>query len=142
MTAAESICGSTWESGNQRAEHGHWLIGRNVSSGCRVGARRRVAADRRLGTESRILKAPLSAKAGGWGLFPKQGWRDAEDQDYPRMRQLVEASIAPQRRQDVAGTCGRDDHCACDSCWVRLKNRQDEKKAISGIPLPRNAIPR
>jgi hypothetical protein len=77
--------------------------------------------------ESRILKAPLSAKASGWGLFPDKGWRDAEDPDYLRTRQLVEASITPQRHHDVAGTCGRDGRCACDSCWVRLKNSRDEK---------------
>jgi hypothetical protein len=74
--------------------------------------------------ESRILKAPLSATAGGWGLFPEQGWRDTADPDYLRMRQLVEASVAPPPHHDIAGTCGRADRCACDSCWVRLKDNQ------------------
>ena len=68
--------------------------------------------------ESRILEAPLAAEAGGWGLFPEQGWRDAGDPDYQRMRQLVEASFTPQLHDDIAGTCGHDDRCACDSCWV------------------------
>jgi hypothetical protein len=74
--------------------------------------------------ESRILKGPLAASAGGWGLLPAaQQWRDTADPGYRRVRQLVEASIAPQQHHDVAGTCGRDDHCMCDSCWVRWKNR-------------------
>jgi hypothetical protein len=77
--------------------------------------------------ESRILKAPLVEKAGGWGLLPEKGWRDLEDPDFLRVRQLVEASIAPQQHHDIAGTCGRDDRCACDSCWVRLKNNQDRR---------------
>ena len=45
------------------------------------------------------------------------------------MRRLVEASIAPQQHHDVAGTCGRDDHCLCDTCWVRRKNRQQRDQA-------------
>ena len=77
--------------------------------------------------ESRILKAPLAAEAGGWGLFPEKGWRDTGDPDYLRMRQLVEASIAPQQHHDIAGTCGHDDRCACDSCWVRVKNKQERQ---------------
>jgi hypothetical protein len=40
------------------------------------------------------------------------------------MRQLVEAAIARQQHHDIAGTCGHDDRCACDSCWVRLKDKQ------------------
>lgn len=78
--------------------------------------------------ESRILKAPLAAEAGGWGLFPDKGWRDARDPDYVRTRQRVEASIAPPQHHDVAGTCGRADRCACDSCWVRLKNSRDREQ--------------
>jgi hypothetical protein len=89
-----------------------------------------------LPSESFILMAPLAAEAGGWGLFPAAGWRDTADQDYLRVRQLVEASIAPLDHRDIAGTCGREDHCACDSCWVRLKNVQDRDKALtkSGPP--------
>lgn len=53
--------------------------------------------------ESRILKAPLAARAGGWGLFPGREWRDTKDLDYQRMRQLVEGSIAPGQHEDIAG---------------------------------------
>lgn len=81
--------------------------------------------------ESRILKAPLAAKAGGWGLLPAHGWRDTADPDYQRMRQLVEAAIARPALHDVAGTCGRDGHCVCDSCWVRLKNQKE--RTLGGI---------
>jgi hypothetical protein len=76
--------------------------------------------------ESRILKAPLAVAAGGWGLIPDQGWRHAGDPDYVRMRQLVEAALAPPPH-DLAGTCGRADRCVCDSCWVRLKNSHDRE---------------
>jgi len=79
--------------------------------------------------ESRILMAPLALGAGGWGLLREKGWRDTADPDYQHMRRLVEASIAPQQHHDVAGTCGRDDHCLCDTCWVRRKNRQQRDQA-------------
>jgi hypothetical protein len=69
--------------------------------------------------ESRILKASLAAKAGGWALLPEREWRDAADPDYLRMRQLVDASITPLSDHDIAGACGHADRCACDSCWVR-----------------------
>ena len=84
--------------------------------------------------ESRILKAPLAVKAGGWGLFAERGWPDTSDPDYLRMRQLVEASIAPRQQHDIAGTCGHDDGCMCDSCWVRLKNQHDRESACVEDP--------
>ncbi|MGO8750471.1 MAG: hypothetical protein ACLQNE_31375, partial [Thermoguttaceae bacterium] len=84
--------------------------------------------------ESRILKAPLDVKAGGWGSFPEKGWRDTTDLDYLRTRRLVEASIAPRGQHDIAGTCGRDDRCKCDSCWVRSKNNQDRETAALKVP--------
>lgn len=77
--------------------------------------------------ESRILKGPLAAKAGGWGLFPGREWRDTADPGYVHMRQLVEASIAPGGHHDIAGTCGHNDQCTCDSCWVRLKNSRERE---------------
>lgn len=71
--------------------------------------------------ESWILKAPLAAETGGWGLLPKNAWRDTSDPNYLHMRQLVEASLAPPpAHRDLAGTCGRNDRCVCDNCWVRL----------------------
>jgi hypothetical protein len=92
--------------------------------------------------ESRILMAPLAISGGGWGLLPEKGWRETTDMDYQRMRQLVQASIAPQRYHDINGTCGRDDHCRCDSCWVRLKNRQEHGKAMTNAaPLRASIMP-
>jgi hypothetical protein len=84
--------------------------------------------------ESRILKAPLAVTAGGWGLFPEDAWRDSKDPDYLRVRRHVEESIAPQEYHDIAGTCGRDDRCVCDSCWVRSRNNQDRQKTVAKVP--------
>jgi hypothetical protein len=72
--------------------------------------------------ESRILKAPLAAEAGGWEIFPENVWPDTNDSRYVEMRRLVQAAIAPLSFHDIAGTCGRPDRCACDCCWVRLWN--------------------
>jgi len=52
------------------------------------------------------------------------GWRDRADPDYRRMRQLVERRSLRNGSTMSAGTCGHE-HCQCDSCWVRLKNRQE-----------------
>jgi hypothetical protein len=81
--------------------------------------------------ESRVLLGPLAAGAGGWGQVAEKGWPSRSDPDYQRMQHLVRASIAPPLHRDVAGTCGHDDHCVCDSCWVRLKNRQDREQVSS-----------
>lgn len=77
--------------------------------------------------ESRALKAPLAATAGGWGQFPGTGWRDTGDADYLATRRLVEAAIAPLPAHDIAGTCGRGDKCLCDGCWV-LRAAQTAKR--------------
>lgn len=69
--------------------------------------------------ESRVLKAPLAASAGGWGQISDNGWRDTSDPNYVEMRRLVEAAIAPLPGRDIAGTCGRDGQCVCGCCWVR-----------------------
>lgn len=69
--------------------------------------------------ESRVLKAPLSAEAGGWGQLSANAWRDTSDPDYVAMQRLVEAAIAPLPGRDIAGTCGRDEWCVCGCCWVR-----------------------
>ena len=68
--------------------------------------------------ESRILQAPLPAAAGGWGQV-KNGYKGRDGPAYKEMRSLVEATIAPPKYQDIAGTCGRDSGCRCGVCWVR-----------------------
>jgi len=69
--------------------------------------------------ESLALKAPLAVSAGGWGQMSENGWRDTADGDYIATRRLVEAAIAPLPAHDIAGTCGHDEKCLCDCCWVR-----------------------
>ncbi|MCP4785970.1 MAG: hypothetical protein GY878_20715 [Fuerstiella sp.] len=68
--------------------------------------------------ESRILMAPLSAKAGGWGQIEEGRWATKQDSAYRKMAALVDASITPLEFHDIEGTCGRD-NCVCGSCWVR-----------------------
>ena len=82
-------------------------------------------------TESRILKAPLAASAGGWGQIAKNGWQTTADHGYRRMLKLVEGSIRPLRHRDIAGTCGRDGEgdCPCRSCWVRTLSPSERRLA-------------
>ena len=47
-------------------------------------------------SESRILKAPLATSGGGWGQIAEGGWRNTDEPGYRKMRQLVEAAIAPR----------------------------------------------
>ena len=82
-----------------------------------------------LPTESRILKAPLAPAAGGWGQLPR-GWPNSKDAGYQEVLKLVEASIRPMDRHDVAGTCGSDGRgCRCGVCWVRQANQQRKREA-------------
>ena len=39
--------------------------------------------------------------------------------DRDRFLALVKASLKPKPAHDVQGTCGRDDACECNSCWIR-----------------------
>ena len=78
--------------------------------------------------ESRILKAPLALAAGGWGQIDSSGWKSTDEPDYREMRRLVEAAIQPSPYHDIAGTCGRDEHCLCLSCWVRNIQEQRQKR--------------
>ncbi|MFI5378216.1 MAG: hypothetical protein ACHRHE_02815 [Tepidisphaerales bacterium] len=66
--------------------------------------------------------APLPAGTGGWGQITTNAYTSTADPAFAEMRRLVEASITPLKYHDIAGTCGRDDHCVCGVCWVR-KNR-------------------
>jgi len=67
--------------------------------------------------ESRILKAPLAVKAGGWGQIG--AWEDTNDPGYREMRERIEAMFQPEEHRDVAGTCGRSQGCRCGACWVK-----------------------
>lgn len=84
-----------------------------------------------LPAESRILRAPLAVTAGGWGQIQQGGWQTTDDPAYQKMRRLVEAAIEPLPYHDVAGTCGRDEHCQCLSCWVR-KQQEERQKRLAG----------
>ena len=86
-------------------------------------------------SESRILKAPLATSGGGWGQITKGGWRNTDEPGYRKMRQLVEAAIAPPEFHDIAGTCGRD-KCVCRTCWVRHAVDKRRKQTTSGKPKP------
>ena len=70
--------------------------------------------------ESRILKMPLSLKAGGWGQI-KGIWASTDDPGYKEMLKLITGSITPMKYRDQNGTCGRlakGGKCECKSCWV------------------------
>ncbi len=67
--------------------------------------------------QSRILRAPMPVKAGGWGQIDK-GYAGTTAPDYVKALALVNASIAPREYRDIDGTCGRP-QCLCKSCWVR-----------------------
>jgi hypothetical protein len=67
--------------------------------------------------KSRILLAALPTNMGGWGQL-ENGFKGTDDPRYHAMLSLMHASIAPQKHQDVSGTCGRGTNCACNSCWV------------------------
>ena len=40
-------------------------------------------------------------------------------EDRARFLALVKASLKPKPAHDIQGTCGRDDACECNSCWIR-----------------------
>ena len=81
--------------------------------------------------ESRILKAPLAAKAGGWGQIEDGGWNSTDEPAYRKMRELVEAAIQPLRHHDIAGTCGQDEDCMCLSCWVRKSGEERQRRVAA-----------
>ena len=49
-----------------------------------------------------------------------------EDRD--RFLRLVKASLKPKPAHDIQGTCGRDDACECNSCWIRRGGYNDPKR--------------
>jgi len=90
-------------------------------------------------SESRILKAPLATKAGGWGQVERGGWADTSDAGYREMAQEVAATIRPHQRQDIAGTCGGGNRCNCGCCWIRLVHEAEEA-AARGESAPKPAV--
>ena len=97
-----------------------------------------------LPAESRILKAPLAVKAGGWGQVGGGAWKSTDDAGYRQMRKLVEACIVPNEFHDIEGTCGRERGCRCGSCWVR-KAEKEYKDLLAAkeahAAAPRKASP-
>ena len=80
---------------------------------------------------SRILKAPLAEKAGGWGQIERNGFSSTKDPGYREMLKLVRGSITPIARHDVAGTCGAEEgkgRCRCGNCWVRKIRAERQKR--------------
>lgn len=80
-------------------------------------------------SESRILRAPLAAEAGGWGRIAG-GWANTDDAAYQEMARLVEAAIPPPEFLDIAGTCGHDKGCRCGCCFVRLDHQAAGKREL------------
>ena len=78
--------------------------------------------------ESRILRAPLAEKAGGWGQITRGGFSSTGDPDYRKLLQLVEASIEKPQYQDIAGTCGHENGCRCGCCFARLGQEAREER--------------
>ena len=83
-----------------------------------------------LPAESRILKAPLATKAGGWGQVAAGGWAEANDPDHRAMRTLVEATIVSHESRDIEGCCGRK-HCRCGACWVRRAEKEYRESLVA-----------
>ena len=84
--------------------------------------------------ESRIVKAPLSRDAGGWGQIDTGQWPDTNHPGYRRMLTLVRGAIAPMPYHDQAGTCARP-HCACRSCWVRTLRTTAAPTSLGKTPI-------
>lgn len=70
--------------------------------------------------ESRILMAPLSAEAGGWGQV--KGWKTREDPGFKKMEALVAKSIIKRDRENRNGW-EPDLECGAGEGWV-MKERE------------------
>lgn len=80
--------------------------------------------------ESRLLRAPLSREAGGWGLCRETAWPDTGSKQYQDMLRTVLSTVGSPERTDIAGTCGLHP-CICGSCWVRLlAEKETDRTAV------------
>ena len=98
-----------------------------------------------LPSESRILKAPLAEKAGGWGQrFPRGAWANTGDLTYKHMVKLVEACLPELARHDIAGTCGSPEGkgCRCGCCWVRQVRAERQRKSLAAKSASAATAPR
>ena len=65
-----------------------------------------------------------------WGQI-ERGWKGRDDPEYLKMQRLVEAAIQPLPFHDIAGTCGRDENCACLSCWIRKVQEERQRRVAA-----------
>jgi len=73
---------------------------------------------------SRILLAPLTKKAGGWGQI--NGWSDLKDPARLKMKKLVESCIIPIRFPDTPWGASVEGRCGC--AWVYDAEAEYKKK--------------
>ena len=76
--------------------------------------------------KSRVLLAALPESSGGWGQWEKP-FTGKDDPQYAKFLALAKGAVVPSRWHDIRGTCGRDDKCECNSCWLRLGGFNDPK---------------
>ncbi len=85
-------------------------------------------------TASRILKAPLSRGAGGWGQI-SGGWSSTADPGYKKALDLVKGVFEPMKRQDICGTCGSFKYggrCRCGCCWIHETREEYRTRYAAG----------
>ncbi|NQU23600.1 MAG: discoidin domain-containing protein [Candidatus Nealsonbacteria bacterium] len=89
--------------------------------------------------ESRILKAPVATRAGGWEQLGQGRFNSTGDPEYRTLQELVDACVSQNDSFDIAGTCGRD-RCGCGTCWTRhLREARLYPVVDLGLePFPRN----
>jgi len=76
--------------------------------------------------KSRVLLAALPESAGGWGQWDNL-FTGKDDPQYLRFLKLAKGAVVQCPWHDIRGTCGRDDKCECNSCWLRLGGFNDPK---------------
>ncbi len=81
--------------------------------------------------ESRILCAPLTEAAGGWGQWEAPNRWTSKNGDYEKLLALVKNVYLPSKVDDEFGACQLDP-CECESCWVQKANVEYRQKLLSG----------